>query len=465
MVGAGLVTALAATSPAQGRFGPAFPLYRQYCATCHGDGLQGARAPALNDGKWQHGDSDVAIARIIAEGVPAAGMPGFGGALTGEEIGSIVRLVRTFESMFQGMADRGAEQTHTNPRESEKLTFRLESVVDRLDIPWSFAFLPDGGMIVSERPGALRFVRDGKLSAPVAGTPEAWVRQDGGYLALTLDPDYAANGWIYLAFSEQGPEPATSSTKLVRGRVRDHRWVDEQVVWQAPPELYVESNIHFGSRLLFHEGLLYFSLGDHGDRSTPQDLSNPLGKIHRVNPDGSAPDSNPFVGRPGALATIWSYGHRNPQGLAVAPDGTMWSSEHGPMGGDEINRILPGHNYGWPLATHGLEHTGEKISEHQSLPGMDDPVVVYVPSIATSGLTVYTGNRYPGWEGNLFLCSMISQEFLRIDVSDPAAVHQESLLKGVGRVRDVQIGPDGLLYVVIERFGSQGEIVRLLPVD
>ncbi len=450
---------------AQGRFGPGFEVYRQYCGTCHGSGMQGARAPALNDGNWKYGGSDVEIARVISEGVVEAGMPGFGSVLSGEEIGGIVRLMRQFETMRQGRADESKANTHENPRASERMRFRLESVADELEIPWSFDFLPDGGLIVSERPGALRFIHDGVVSPPVAGTPEPWVRQDGGYFALALDPDYATNGWIYLSFSEAGAELGTSMTKLVRGRVRDHRWVDEEIVWAAPPALYTESNIHYGCRLLFHDGLLYFSLGDHDDRPAAQDLGSQLGKIHRVNPDGTAAAGNPFANRPGALATIWSYGHRNPQGLVITADGTMWSSEHGPMGGDEINRIEPGANYGWPLTTHGLEHTGEKVSEHTSLPGMEDPATVYVPSIATTGMAVAESARYPAWADNLFLGSMVSQELIRLEVVDDQIVHQESLLKGVGRVRDLRFGPDGLLYVSIERFGRTGEIVRLLPLE
>lgn len=432
--------------------------------SCHGPGFSGGRAPSLVTGDWNRVKSDADMTRIIKEGLPAEGMTGFGEVLSDTDITALVRFIRGLEERGKKQAVVATNVIQAGPLESELENFEVETVVGGLQIPWSFAFLPDNRIILTERAGALRFAEGGRLSEPVVGTPQVWARQDGGLFALALHPDYATNGWIYLSFAEPGTEIASSMTKLIRGRVRENTWVDEEVIWSAPPELYHESNVHYGTRLLFDDGFLYFSIGDRGRQDEAQNLASPFGKIHRIHPDGSVPESNPFVARPGAWASVWSYGHRNPQGLAISPDGTLWSTEHGPMGGDELNVIRPGANYGWPLATYGVEHSGAIISESTSLPGMEDPAAYWVPSIATSAIEFYSGDKFPGWTNQLFVGSLLRQEFRRISLEGGQVTGQEVVFKGIGRIRDMHTGPDGYLYIALERYNRFGEIVRLVPV-
>lgn len=250
-------------------------------------------------------------------------------------------------------------------------------------------------------------------------------------------------------------------TVVARGRISPSlEWTDHEVLFRASPDLYTTSGAHFGLRFAFdRQGRLLYTIGDRGAMSAAQDLASPLGKIHRVNDDGTAPADNPFVGRAGALATVWSYGHRNPQGLAWEPGtGRLWSSEHGPNGGDEVNVILPGHNYGWPIVSMGMQGgvtTG-------SAPDMDDPVVSFTPSIGPSGMTFYTGDRFPGWRGtSLFLASLVGQQLLRFDVSNGAITHQEVVFNQFGRVRDIAQGPDGYLYVLLQNPTGAGTGVGL----
>jgi glucose/arabinose dehydrogenase len=251
-------------------------------------------------------------------------------------------------------------------------------------------------------------------------------------------------------------------TAVIRGRLRDGAFVDQQQIFKADDSLYRAGGQRFGSRLLFdREGHLFFSVGDRACPGDEQDLSQPNGKVHRVNDDGSIPKDNPFVHRPGAIPSIWTYGDRNAQGLAFSPvTGDLWESEHGPRGGDELNILHPGHNYGWPVITYGMNYDGTPITNHLTHSGMDQPVTYWVPSIATSPLTFYTGNRFPQWKNNLFLGSLAAQELLRLVIARDKVVHQEILFKGIGRVRNIVNGPDGDLYVV---FNQPDRIERIVP--
>jgi glucose/arabinose dehydrogenase/galactose mutarotase-like enzyme len=443
---------------------PNFLLSQERCASCHGIAFSGGRAPALLGGEWQHAHSEAEIARVIRQGIPGTDMPAFAGSLTAAQVEGLAGFMeRVLKEMPGQELQTALEVSAAGPRQSFLETFVLETVVDGLDTPWSFAFLPDGRIIVNEKPGRVRLFSQGVLSEPVRGTPAVAYRQDAGLLALTLHPDYAENGWIYLTYSDPGADPDTSATKIVRGRIRDHAWVDQETIWSAPPALYTADNSHFGARLAFAGGDLYFSIGDRGQRAQAQDLGNPYGKIHRLRADGTVPADNPFVATEGALASVWSYGHRNVQGLAFAPDGALWSSEHGPRGGDELNRIEAGGNYGWPLVSHGREFTGEPVSQHASLPGIADPALVWQDSIAPSGIAFCRGERFPGWQGSLLVTSLAAKELRRVEIEGDAALAQEIVLKGVGRIRDVQVGPDGLPYLAIERGRGAGGILRLVP--
>jgi glucose/arabinose dehydrogenase len=385
---------------------------------------------------------------------------------------------------------------------SEKQTFKIEVVAREIETPWALAFLPDGRLLITERPGRLRIVDKGKLlPEAVKGTPKVWEKQDGGLFDVEVHPQYAKNGWIYLSYSEivpgyvapppppPGAEPAPppagaepgrgrgrggppdppTMTVIVRGKInKNNEWTDEQVLFRATPDVYSSSNAHYGSRFIFDkQNHLFYALGEKNDPMKAQDLSTPIGKIHRVNDDGSVPKDNPFVGKEGAIPTIWSYGHRNPQGLAWDPvTGKLWESEHGPQGGDEINVIEPGHNYGWGVITMGNDQrVPEKTHE-----GMEQPIVYYTPTIAPSGMVFYTGNRYPGWKNNLFVSALAGQQLRRLEISGTQVTHQEPVFSQLGRVHDVIIGPDGYLYVTLQMAGqflsqsTPGMIARLIPV-
>ena len=470
--GRGLIAGLAIGASVVSAQPPAGPrdvakVYAEVCAACHGSRLDGGKAQTMLDDVWTFGGDDASMTATIRDGRIAAGMPPFKALLTEPEIRAMVFFLREQRMMIRAArtsAPAGAAPVTARVTEvrSAHHAFRIETLFDTLATPWGFAFLPGGRLLVSERPGTLRVLEPGKpLPAPVAGTPRVWAQQDGGMLDLALHPDYATNGWIYLAYSEPGPPP-TSTTRIVRGRIRDGRWVDQQTIFASPANLYVADNTHFGARFLFDtQGHLFFTIGDRGIMSDAQSLANPNGKIHRVHDDGRVPGDNPFAGRPGALGTIWSYGNRNPQGLAWHPvTGELWSSEHGPRGGDELNVIGKGKNYGWPAITYGINYDGTPITDRTAQEGMEQPVTYWTPTIAPSGIAFYTGDRFPRWKNDLFVATLLGQHLRRLTLDGHRVKSEEVLFKGLGRVRHVATGPDGLLYVILN---DPGRIVRLVP--
>lgn len=441
-----------------------FQLSEKHCKSCHGIAFSGARAASLWGRKWQHAQGDQDLSRVIREGLPDLGMPGFSETLDKEEIENLaVFMVRLLKTTPQKMTKLLLENSHTGPRVSSKETFRLETVTGVKGTPWSMAFLPGGNILFTEREGHVRLLEKGMVSPPVEGTPSVAVRQDAGMLALALDPDYHNTGWIYLAFADPGEKPMTSMLRVVRGRIKGNLWQDQEDIWHTPQDFYSENNSHYGTRFLFRGDHLFFSLGDRGRRDLAQDLSSPFGKIHRINRDGTVPADNPFLDNPAAWPTVWSYGHRNPQGLTMERSGAIWSTEHGPKGGDELNLILRGANFGWPRATHGLDDDGQVISERASLPGMENPVLAWKDGIAPSNLGFYQGKSFPHWKGDLFVGSLGGQELRRLTIVDRKVQSQELLLKSVGRIRDIQPGPDGHIYLAIERPGGHSAIARLVP--
>lgn len=350
---------------------------------------------------------------------------------------------------------------------SEKARFKVEVVAEGLDHPWAIARLPDGRLLVTERPGRLRILENGRLwPEPVAGTPAVYARGQGGLLDVVLHPDYAKNGWIYLAFSD--PQGDLGLTKIVRGRLKDNAWTDQETIFEAAPGEYTASNVHFGCRMQFDSaGDLFFTIGDRGDVTKPtnnaQKLTNAKGKVHRVHADGRIPADNPFVKESGAIPSIWSWGHRNPQGLRFAADGSLWEVEHGPRGGDELNIIERGKNYGWPLVTFGINYSGTPISDKTEAPGLQSPVTHWTPSIGIGGMDFYTGDQFAAWKGNLFITALVHQKLLRLELdADRKVAHQEILLEKSGRIRDVRDLGDGFLYLV---YDEPGRIVRLVPAD
>ncbi|WP_097303395.1 PQQ-dependent sugar dehydrogenase [Pseudomonas chlororaphis] len=345
----------------------------------------------------------------------------------------------------------------TQQLQSEQGPLSVTPVVEGLDHPWALAFLPDRqGILVTERPGNLRLVgADGKLSAPLGGVPQVWAKGQGGLLDVVLSPDFKQDRLVYLSYAEGGGEGGTAGTAVGRGRLSEDLKTlkDFQVIFRQAPKL--STGNHFGSRLVFdRDGYLFITLGENNERPTAQDLDKLQGKIVRLYPDGRVPEDNPFVGQPGVRPEIWSYGHRNPQGAALNPwSGTLWDNEHGPKGGDEINLIERGKNYGWPLATHGINYSGAPIPEAQgkTAPGTVGPRHVWEKSPGISGMAFYDGDRFKAWQHNLFIGALASQELIRLQFDGDKVGHEERLLGELKeRIRDVRQGPDGYLYVLTD---------------
>lgn len=338
---------------------------------------------------------------------------------------------------------------------SEQGTLEVTPFAKGLDHPWALAFLPDQkGMLVTERPGNLRVVSaDGKLSAPLSGVPKVWAKGQGGLLDVVLSPDFKQDRTVYLSFAEGGGAGDKAGTAVGRGQLSEDLSTlkNFKVIFRQEPKLSVGN--HFGSRLVFdRDGYLFITLGENNDRPTAQDPDKLQGKIVRIYPDGKVPDDNPFVGQSGVRPEIWSYGHRNPQGAALNPwTGTLWENEHGPRGGDEINIIERGKNYGWPLATHGINYSGQPIPEAKgkTAEGTVAPHHVWEKSPGLSGMAFYDADRFKVWQHNVFIGSLVSQELIRLQFDGDKVVHEERLMGELNkRIRDVRQGPDGYLYVL-----------------
>jgi glucose/arabinose dehydrogenase len=347
---------------------------------------------------------------------------------------------------------------------AEDLSFKAVKVTGGLEHPWCVAFLPDGRMLVTEREGRLRIVsKDGKLEPkPVAGVPEVVQRGQSGLFDVALDPRYAENHFIWLAYTASGD--GGIGTELARARLGNGRLEDLKVIFREEPKGR-RASIQFGGRILFdREGHVFLTLGDLGDKERAQRPDDDAGSVIRLNLDGSIPKDNPFVGKPGWKPAKLDLGHRNMQGAAFNPaTGALWTHEHGPQGGDEINIIRPGRNYGWPVITYGVNYgTGTRIGEGTSKPGMEQPLYYWVPSIAPSGMMFYTGDKFPKWKGNLFVGSLKFGLLVRLRLDGDKVAHEERMLnKALGRIRDVRQGPDGLIYLVTDE--ENGALVRLEP--
>ena len=340
--------------------------------------------------------------------------------------------------------------------------YQIDTVTDRLNWPWSVAFLPDGRLLVTERGGDLHQIVDGRLiEEPIAGTPDVYAHSQGGLFEALPHPDFATNGWIYLSYAH-GP-PDANATRVSRARLDGDRLVDLEVLFTAEPTK--DTPVHYGGRMAWlPDGTLVLGLGDGFDyRESAQKPDSHLGTIVRIGEDGSVPDDNPFVGRSDALDEIWSYGHRNVQGLAWdAERQVLWQHEHGPRGGDEINRIRPGENYGWPIASDGIDYSGAQITPYTERPGMVDPIIVWTPSIAPAGLAVVRDSVFEDWDGDLLVSALAARELRRIELAGTDVVDQHVLLDELGeRLRDVRVGPDGGVYVLTD--AAEGRLLRLDP--
>jgi glucose/arabinose dehydrogenase len=588
--------------------------YQTYCASCHSADLSGGMGASLVSGQWLENAKSADLARVIREGSPEAGMPGFGGVLTNERINTLVELIQmrtaarrfgvqhkldatieaetydpgrsvgiqvetsqadptltyvgyfdsgksmcyeqvdltgvrslelvyakssdlgrfavlayaegdsspvnlgeqstretggweTFQRLRVGLSEQlegahwlcfmglqgagilnldsfslsaevgsnegtGQEFKVANKVLSALMTrdvftaggydFRLEAVADAPGILWAMDFLPDGTLVASQRDGRLWLFSGGERLGAIQGTPEVFHRGQGGLLDVKVHPQYRDNGWLYLTFADPAKDGTSAMTRVVRGKLEGLSWVNEETLYMAPADFYTNTDYHFGSRLIFKDGYIYFSIGDRGQPEQAQNLAYPNGKVHRLHEDGRIPKDNPFVGDPQALASIWSYGHRNPQGMALHPNtGALWAAEHGPRGGDEINFLGAGLNYGWPLVTYGINYDGTSISDLTHKEGMESPKHQWTPSIAVSGIRIYDGDRFPAWRGQLLVGSLAAQQLRLVRLEGDTVVGDDVLLENLGRIRDVSVGPDGYPYVVFNN--PNGVIYRLLP--
>ena len=364
-------------------------------------------------------------------------------------------------SQCRAQSPEGPAQRSPTP-EAVTGNLRTETVAKGLEHPWALAFLPDGRILVTERPGRLRIVgRDGRLSQPLTGVPKVHAVGQGGLLDVALDPKFAANRLVYLSYAEPGEGGA--GTAVARGKLGGAGLEDVKVIYRQQPK--VEGGGHYGSRLVFgRDGTLFITQGDrmnHRDRA--QNLSEGFGKIVRINPDGSIPKDNPFVGRSSARNEIWSYGHRNVQAAALHPEtGQLWTVEHGARGGDELNHPEAGKNYGWPIITYGVDYSGAKIGQGAVKAGLEQPVYYWDPVIAPSGMTFYTADAIPGWKGSVLVGSMQPGRLVRLTLADGKVTGEERYLGDLGeRIRDVQQGPDGFVYVVTDE--DDGRVLRVRP--
>ena len=391
---------------------------------------------------------------------------------------------RTIGAAFvcAGISLAAATCALAQPQASSVQSFTIETVVDGLVNPWSMTWLPNGDMLVTEKAGRLRLVRNGRLLPdPVAVIDDVRDAGQGGLHDVVLHPDFAANNFVYLSYARGNADKSLGTTALVRGRLRNDRLVDIEDIFEA--KAWANTPGHFGARVAFdNDGYLFMSVGDRMAGFEPggftkdleghpaQDPSNHQGTIVRLNDDGSVPADNPFVGRDGFLPEIWSYGHRNPQGLAFDPQsGFLWETEHGPQGGDELNHIRPGRNYGWPVIGYGANYNvGTELHQGRAREGMEQPAAFWVPSIATSGLAVYHGEAFENWDGNLFVGGMSAQHrrLSRVMLNGDTVTNREALLPGEYRIRDVRVGPDGLIYLATDnQYGNATAIVRMVPTD
>ena len=437
---------------------PAARNYQTYCAGCHGENLEKFAAK-----KWMDEKDNSGVVKSIKYGNEQIGMPAFEKTFSDSEIAALASFVK------RGIpGDKSILRPAVVPGgvvESEVQDFVVDTVVTGLDVPWGLAFMPNGDLLISERSGKLyRFAND-KLSAPIKGLPEIMAKGQGGLLDLCLHPDYVNNGWIYISYSALNTKSIkpTGNTAIMRARLEGNKLIDQQVIFKGNPD--TDRSHHFGGKLAFDKkGHLFFGIGDRGQHfDFPQKLDTDNGKIHRINDDGTIPKDNPFINTKGARTSIYSYGHRNPQGTCINPlTGELWVSEHGPRGGDEINLIEAGKNYGWPVISYGINYDGTILTELTEKEGMEQPVYYWDPSIAPCGMTFLTGDRYRKWHNNLFIGSLRFEYLERIVINKQTVMHTEKLLQGIGRVRNVVVSPDGIIYVAIE---NPGKIVRLIPIE
>lgn len=426
--------------------------------------MQGGSAAKLIKTDWKYGREKGAIFRNIKFGIQGTEMIAWGKALKDEEIGAVADFIVSSQETPPSAVRPVPETLST-----KDYTLKVEKVISSgIRVPWGIEFVDKDRALITERTGSIRWMVNGKLDPqPVKGLPKTFVHNTGGYMDIALDPSYSKNGWIYFAFShtkgDTADVKAAGMTKVVRGKIKDHQWTDEQTLFEIPDSLKIPDGNRWGSRLLFDkEGHLLFSIGDMARGKDSQNPGKPAGKVYRINPDGSIPKDNPYVGKKNALPSIYSIGNRNVQGIALHPvTGEIWATEHGPMGGDELNILKKGANYGWPAITYGVDYDGSIVSNERVKEGMEQPIKQWTPSIAVCPAEFVTGDGFPLWKNNLLVGSLAFEEIRRLVIDKNKVVEDEILMKGVGRVRDLKIGPEGAIYVLLN---SPDMVLRITAV-
>ena len=480
----------AASATGQGRAQAFERLYRQHCAVCHGDRLEGTAqgTPLAAGAPLIRGEGVEAIAKSIAEGAPDQGMPAWSETLSETQIRSLAILVaeERANATFSDFRMAPPLELPDGIIATERHGYRLTKVIDGLEaLPYAIAPLPDGRILLTEKMRGLTVVSaDGTQSDLVPGAPVG-NRQSrrfgpltyglGWILDVALHPDYAENGWIYLSFGDRctdcGFRP-TSMVKLIRGRLKDGAWVDEETIYQAAPEHYnTATDMAAGGRISFdHAGHVFLSLGMKGGYHEIQNLGIPHGKVHRLHDDGRVPEDNPFATDPDKLPSIWTYGHRSVHGLEVdLRTGELWGTEMGPRGGDEINLLRPGENYGWPLTSKGVHYNGRPVDGTGLGVEFDpadivDPVVDFTPSVAVSSFIFYEGEAFPGWRGHMLVGSLKGSDIYRFRMQDGAVAERETVIEDLARIRDIEVGPQGNIFILLEHEAGS-LIVRMDPAE
>ena len=431
--------------------------YKSYCASCHGDKID-----AFVDRKWKHGKTKADLFKAIKYGYSDRGMPAYAATFKDEEVYALADYI------LNGIKNRERydfekEAVKENFFASEQQNIVLDTIAQGAKSFWGMAFLPDGQMLTTTKAGMLYMIGNNKQMTAIGAVPEVNADGQGGLMDIVLHPNYSSNGYIYLSYSAVKKEnnQTLTTTAIVRAIIKNNTLTDKKIIFEALP--YSRTRHHYGSRMVFgKDGYLYFSVGERGnEKQNPQSTANDLGKIHRIKDDGSIPENNPFANNKDAKASIFSYGNRNPQGLTLHPStGALWSHEHGPRGGDEINIIEAGKNYGWPVISYGINYNGTVLTDKTAMPGMEQPLHYWNPSIAPSGMAFVTGNKYKYWQGDLMVGSLRFNYLNRCVFKNGQLVKEELLLKNIGRIRDVKMGLDGYLYVAVE---NPGYIFRLVP--
>lgn len=426
--------------------------YLQYCASCHGENHDRFAARA-----WVYGNSPNEVFATLKHGRPAIGMPEFAKAMTDAEIRALAEY--TIREVAQVPAVRVSSFDVKEVVRSLDADFRLEEVASGMNIPWGMSFLPDGTMLVTEKAGKLFQVKNGKQTE-ITGVPNVVVRGQGGLMEVAVHPQFKKNNFIYLSFAG-GDTPDKINTVIARAVIKNGKLSNVTQIFQASP--LTNSGAHFGCRMFFDkQGYLYFGIGDRGRKENAQELGNHNGKMHRIHDDGRIPADNPFINTAGAMKSIWSYGHRNPQGLYYdKANGTIWENEHGPKGGDELNIVKKGSNYGWPVISFGINYDGTVFTTDTAKVGMEQPFYYWTPSIAPSSLTRVTSDRYPAWKGDFLSGSLSFEHLERTLMKNNRVVGHERLMPKIGRIRNVVQAPDGYIYIAVEKVGKVYKLVPL----